>query len=667
MEFRGDPSLTKKEIARSISKYLVGDSRRINFKQEPLPSQKEFWVFLGISAIAYYVALQLTYVLFHFVDGLELRPATCIAVAAGMLWGFPGALGIAIGNGVLVLFEGVGLLDVLFSSIANFFLAYLPYRMWYAVDNKHAQNFISNSSSFVKFVTIMIITGTLVTAQICTFAYVIYKLNLRNFAIYVWAAQIIFPIALGIPLILYLRQKGVAFFYPEKAISKLNASFYSPVVYGVVVFFTCYLYSNGKGILLFVEPYTFYPIAFLTAAYLATLRCDFEVKVEELVDSSILETLTSHFLLFGITFSVYDSYKIGTKVITRYKGYGDQLYWANITQDFILNLGFVFLAVLMMLVFVEKNIFSRMDTLSKQAENFVQTGQVDAENQELVSLINNLRNDEIDKMAKAFRKLGQDIRAYINDLSSMLKEKESLAAQLEIATNIQIHALPDIEAINGELKGYEVKGGMKPAKEVGGDMNVCYRIDDDHLAIGIGDVSGKGVPAALFMMVANTLTLTFAAEEGDKDPGSILTRVNERLAMNNEDMMFITMWLGILELSTGKLTYANGGHNYPLLDSNGKLSWLDAEGGPPMGIMPFVDIPNHELQLQDGDRLFIYTDGITEAENEVKELYEESRLEKIMPIAKGPEDIMEDVHKFVGAAEQSDDMTYMWLAKKAEE
>lgn len=665
MDFRGDPSLIKKNIAHAVSEYLVGESRRINFKQEPLPTQKEFWVFLGISAVAYYVALQLTFLLFHFVDGLELRPATCIAVAAGMLWGFPGALGIGIGNAILVAFEGIGPWDMLFSSVANFFLAYLPYRLWYAVDNKNAQNFISNSTSFVKFVTIIIITGTLVTAQICTFAYVLYGLSLRNFAIYVWAAQIIFPIALGIPLILYMRKKGVAFFYPKKAVATYNTIFYSPLVYGIVVFFACYLFCNGKGILLFVEPYTFYPIAFVTAVYLAIIKCNFEIKDQELIDSSILETLTSHFLLFGIIFSVYDSYKIGTKVITRYKGFGDQLYWANITQDFILNLAFVFLAVLMMLVFVEKNIFTRMDTLSKQAENFVQTGQVDEENPELVNLIDDLRNDEIDKMAKAFRKLGLDIRAYINDLSIMLKEKEGLAAQLEIATNIQVHALPDIQAINSELDGYEVKGGMKPAKEVGGDMNVCYRIDDDHLAIGIGDVSGKGVPAALFMMVANTLTLTFATEEGGKDPGNVLTKVNERLSMNNEDMMFITMWLGILELSTGKLTYANGGHNYPLLDSNGKLSWLDAEGGPPMGIMPFVDIPNHELQLKDGDRLFIYTDGITEAENEAKELYEESRLEKIMPLAKGPEDIMDDVHGFVGAAEQSDDMTYMWLSKNS--
>lgn len=665
MEFRGDSPLAKKNIAHAVSTYFVGDGRRINFKQEPLPTQKEFWVFLVISAIAYYTALQLTYVLFQFVDGLELRPATCIAVAAGMLWGFPGALGIALGNGILVLFEGVGAMDVIFSSTANFFLAYLPYRMWYAVDNRNAQSFISNSASFVKFVTIMLITGTLVTAQICTFAFVLYRLSLRNFAIYVWAAQIIFPIALGIPLILYLRKKGVAFFYPKKAEAVHNLKFYSPLIYGIVVFFSCYLYCNGKGILLFVEPYIFYPIAFFTAAYIATIKCNFEVKTEDLIDSSILETLTSHFLLFGITFSVYDSYKIGTKVLARYRGFGDQLYWAMLTQDFILNLAFVFLAVLMMLVFVEKNIFARMDTLSKQAENFVQTGQVDEENPELVSLIDNLRNDEIDKMAKAFRKLGLDIRAYINDLSSMLKERENLAAQLEIATNIQEHALPDIEAINSELEAYEVKGGMKPAKEVGGDMNVCYRIDDDHLAIGIGDVSGKGVPAALFMMVANTLTLTFAAEEGGKDPGSVLMRVNERLSMNNEDMMFITMWLGILELSTGKLTYANGGHNYPLLDSKGKLSWLDAEGGPPIGIMPFVDIPNHELQLQEGDRLFIYTDGITEAENESKELYEERRLEKIMPVAKGPEDIMADVHSFVGAAEQSDDMTYMWLARKS--
>lgn len=636
---------------------------KTNFKPEPSLFKKEVWPYIIISAVAYFCAIESCFIIFQFVKGLELRPATCLATVAGMMWGMPGAIGIALGNAAVVMKNGVGFTDVLLSSVANFFLSYLPYRMWYAIDNQHAFHFIYDKRTLRKILLILGTAGTVAAMQICTFAHVLYGLSLRHFSVYVWAAQVIFPVAIAIPVIFFLRRRHVTCYYPHKADGFFNLSFCAPVVYGYVTASAVYLYGNGKGYFNFIEPYFFYPVSFLVAIYLANLACDYQPDENDILSDSFAATITCNFFLLGIVYSCYDCYKIGYRMIEGFAGYDDELFWIWLMQEFFTNLLVVFMAVYLMLRFLEKHFFARLDILSRLTESFVRTGQIDEESRELNEIIDTERNDEIDKFALAYRKLGHDIREYIKDLSSMIKEKENLSAQMEIATNIQMHALPDIEQVNSRIEGYTVAGGMKPAKEVGGDMNVCLLQDDDHMVIGIGDVSGKGISAALCMMAANTLTCAYIRDNEKADPAEILTKVNEGLAARNEDMMFITMWLGVLELSTGKLIYANGGHNFPLLADGENTAWLDGPSGPPVGIMPFIELTNNEITISPGSKLFIYTDGITEAENEAEELYGDDRLQAILPQVNSPEELLDDVHSFVGDAEQSDDMTYMWLSR----
>ncbi len=635
----------------------------MNFKPEPSLLKKEAWPYIIISAVAYFCAIQGCFYIFQFVKGLELRPATCLATVAGMMWGMPGAIGIALGNAALVMKNGIGFTDVLLSSVANFFLAYLPYRMWYAIDNRKAFHFICDKQTLQKMLLILAVAGTAAAMQICTFANVVYGLSLRNFSLYIWAAQVIFPIAIAIPLIFFLRRGRVVCYYPRKAEGFLNLPFFAPAVYAYLIISAVYLYGNGNGYFEFVEPYFFYTVSLLMSLYLALLACDYQPDASDILSNSFAGTITCNFFIMGIVYSCYDCYKVGYRMVEFFDGFDDELFWIWLMKEFFANLLVVFLAVYLMLRFLEKNFFSRLESLSGLAEGFVRTGQMDEESQELNEIIDEKRNDEIDKFALAYRKLGRDIREYIKNLSAMIKEKENLSAQMEIATNIQVHNLPNIELVNSGIEGYTVAGGMKPAKEVGGDMNVCSMLDDDHMVVGIGDVSGKGISAALCMMAANTLTCAYVEESKKVDPAAILTKVNEAIAAKNEDMMFITMWLGVLELSTGRLTYANGGHNYPLLVDGDTSRWLDGPSSPPIGIMPFLNLVNHEITMPPGSKLFIYTDGITEAENNARELYGEERMEAALRRVNTVEELLADVNEFVGGAEQSDDMTYMWLSR----
>ena len=210
---------------------------------------------------------------------------------------------------------------------------------------------------------------------------------------------------------------------------------------------------------------------------------------------------------------------------------------------------------------------------------------------------------------------------------------------------------------------------MDPAKEVGGDFYDFYLIDDDHLALVIADVSGKGVPAALFMMIS--MLLIHNAAEGESSPAKILEKLNHKVCSNNPEEMFVTVWLGILEISTGKLTASNAGHEYPVMKkAGGTFEMLQDRHGLVIGAMDGVPYRDYEVQMEPGDKLFVYTDGLPEATNAKEELLGEERM--LRGLRKGengtPQQILEavndEVRAFVGEAPQFDDLTMLCLHYK---
>ncbi|MCR5664098.1 MAG: serine/threonine-protein phosphatase [Oscillospiraceae bacterium] len=249
---------------------------------------------------------------------------------------------------------------------------------------------------------------------------------------------------------------------------------------------------------------------------------------------------------------------------------------------------------------------------------------------------------------------------------------KSLAAtqtELRTATQIQESMLPSVFPPYPDRSEFDLYASMDPAREVGGDFYDFFLVDDDHLCLVMADVSGKGVPAALFMM-ASKIILANNAKMG-KTPAQILNDTNVSICSNNREEMFVTVWLGILEISTGRLTAANAGHEYPALRrADGSFELFKDKHGLVIGAMEFARYKEYELQLQPGDRLFVYTDGVPEATDAQTKLFGTERMLAALNEDAGgtPEEILKTVRRavdgFVQGAEQFDDLTMLCLAYK---
>ena len=245
-------------------------------------------------------------------------------------------------------------------------------------------------------------------------------------------------------------------------------------------------------------------------------------------------------------------------------------------------------------------------------------------------------------------------------------EKERLGAELALATRIQANALPNEFPPFPNRHEFDVFASMTPAKEVGGDLYDFFLIDDDHLCLAIGDVSGKGVPAALFMMVAMTLIRHVAKTE--KSPSKVLEQVNREICARNPEEMFVTVWLGVLEISTGILTAANAGHEYPTMKNpDGEFELVKDKHGFVIGGLETSRYREYTLQLVPGSMLFVYTDGVAEATDSTKTLFGTDRMLTALRSVKTdtPEHIVSTVgaavQTFVGTAPQVDDLTMLCI------
>ena len=277
--------------------------------------------------------------------------------------------------------------------------------------------------------------------------------------------------------------------------------------------------------------------------------------------------------------------------------------------------------------------------------------------------------DEIEELAQSFANLSHKTVEYVETVKRVTAEKERIGAELSLATDIQAAMLPHIFPAFPDRKEFDIFASMDPAKEVGGDFYDYFLIDDDHLCMVIADVSGKGVPAALFMM-ASKIILQSVAMLG-RSPAEILAKTNEAICSNNEAQMFVTVWLGILELSTGKLTAANAGHEYPTIKRpDGSFEIYKDRHGFVIGGLEGAKYREYELQLEPGAKIFVYTDGVAEATNKNNELFGTERM--IDALNRQPDvapfqvlrNVRQAVDDFVQDAPQFDDLTMLCMEYK---
>ena len=271
---------------------------------------------------------------------------------------------------------------------------------------------------------------------------------------------------------------------------------------------------------------------------------------------------------------------------------------------------------------------------------------------------------EIRALGASVEKMEKDTLQYMQNLMQVTAERERIDTELSLATRIQSNMLPNMFPAFPERTEFDIHASMTPAKEVGGDFYDFFLIDDDHLGLVMADVSGKGVPAALFMMMAKILLYNYAIMGGT--PHEVLERLNATICKNNDDSMFVTVWFGIYTVSTGKITAANAGHEYPIIKrgENG-FEILKDRHGFVIGGMNGLKYRDYEFTLEPGDVLFLYTDGVPEATDAYGDMFGTERLlETLNAASQGSakellEAVRAGVESFVGDAPQFDDLTML--------
>jgi sigma-B regulation protein RsbU (phosphoserine phosphatase) len=275
-------------------------------------------------------------------------------------------------------------------------------------------------------------------------------------------------------------------------------------------------------------------------------------------------------------------------------------------------------------------------------------------------------DDDIGMLVKSFMKLKTLINENLNDLETTTAEKERIETELNIASNIQTSMLPKDFNEFSNNKPFEIHGFMSAAKEVGGDFYDFFNTDRNCINFVIGDVSGKGMPATLFMV--KTMHLIRNKSEFRDKLSQVYEDVNNAACERNEENLFITSWIGKLDLDKGKLTYVNAGHNPPLIKQNNEeFEYLNSSANLVLGLMEGMPYEEYELNLNYGDMIFLYTDGLTEANDNYKEFYGEERLKAILNKHKDEKlseiinEIIKDLSKFCNNQEQFDDITMLLL------
>ena len=311
-------------------------------------------------------------------------------------------------------------------------------------------------------------------------------------------------------------------------------------------------------------------------------------------------------------------------------------------------------------LYIKRQFAMPIETISKEAVRFAK--EPSPSEGEALENISEIR--EIRVLAESIGKMESDTLRYMEDLTQATAERERMAVELSLAATIQANMLPSTFPPYPNRSDFEIFASMDAAKEVGGDFYDFYLLDNDRFAFLVADVSGKGIPAALFMMRAK-MTIKALAESG-ADVHVILSTANEKLCEENEAGMFVTVWLGIADMKTGVLSYASAGHNPPLLRRRqGLFEYLRTRPSFVLAGMEGAPYRKHELQLLPGDELFLYTDGVTEAADVRQELFGEARLQKVLNGISDttPEircrSVKRAIDGFAGEAEQFDDITML--------
>ena len=329
----------------------------------------------------------------------------------------------------------------------------------------------------------------------------------------------------------------------------------------------------------------------------------------------------------------------------------------------LISFAIIGITIILYIFFVRKMVTKPVGKLTAFTQEITKTGMFENQHIDIKT------GDEIESLSQSFNFMLAELENYIANLSKVTAEKERIGAELDIAKHIQASMLPCIFPAFPERPEFDIYATMEPAKEVGGDFYDFFMVDDTHFAIVMADVSGKGVPAALFMVIGKTLIKDHTTP--GRDLGKVFTEVNDLLCESNSEELFITAFEGVLDLVTGEFVYVNAGHEMPFIcKAGGDFEPYKIRAAFVLAGMEGMKYRAGSMMLEPGDKIFQYTDGVTEATNINNELYGMDRLGEILNKVKlgTPHEILpaikKDIDEFVGEAPQFDDITMLCLEYK---
>ncbi len=635
---------------------------------------KKTYLRIALSIIIFYaVAMPLKQ--FTLIGGVtEIRASNAIPPVLGLVWGPAGVIGTAIGNLICDIQSGSGWYVCLCGFIINFFYAYIPYKLWYSTGRRgeNAKPTLDNVGKIIKYIVIILLDSAVVTGMLSTFFETVGFGASRGSYATLFFNNFDFAILLGVPLLILMEKLKTDYYMPKVSDRKPGKAYLLdiPLLTAAVIGFAWFIISTAtksdgnKDVSFFL----------FAGAVLLTVFCLFKpfcfAHVEQAERNRHVKlTIKSKFIIGYMLVALIFLAIIGVEAFnSHYETSTFVELWNYIYMLIGISINIVFAVAIAFLWYLEKKIVEPIEHLAEAARRFADRP---TDGDEIVEpeLTRINTGDELTSLSESFNSMMIDITAYMHDLKTVTAEKERIGAELDVATRIQASMLPCIFPAFPDREEFEVYATMNPAKEVGGDFYDFFMVDEDNLAIVAADVSGKGVPAALFMVIGKTLIKDHTTP--GKDLGEVFTEVNELLCESNSEELFITAFVGVLNLRSGEFRYVNAGHEMPFISRAGApFEPYKIRAAFVLAGMEGMRYKSGSLQLEPGDKIFQYTDGVTEATDKDNGLFGMERLQQSLAKVcdKTPEEILAgvkaDIDEFVGEAPQFDDITMLCLEYK---
>lgn len=575
------------------------------------------------------------------------------------------------------------------NAVSAFIITYFTYKLWYSYTKSSGFIYLDSIYNFLKLIGVILLSSILFNyLDIFYFINIVNGFNYSLFGDYFIISMLNFSvltlIIVGIILII-LNYFNISLYYPGKINLDLLDSIYdkfnnfkfinhlnnymlfdysliSIIILSVIltIFLYCFnLNSNIFYLLLFIliilmVVYIFRPLDNKDYSDINEIYSEFK-------SFSLTEVLIILFfvILICLGLLLFVLYSFGYLTpIWKSSNYYSFLYYFNSVILFLIP----FIGVLW---YVEKRVTGPINKISKVLNGYFKGGISKEDRYYLQNMPKFLNHEsEVGVLARVLSQMSMDLDEYIENIQNLTAEKERINSELAIAHDIQTSFLSkDFDLDREDLDIYAV---MNPAKSVGGDFYDFFMIDDNHFAFLIADVSDKGVPAALFMAKSKQIIQSYILSQylGDSSLEDIVYEINNNLSSNNDSCMFVTFWVGIIDLKNSKLRFINAGHESPIIKSKDEYKFLESDNDLVLGIMKDIDFHSHVIDLDYGDRILLYTDGVTDSNNENGEFFGKDNLlkavkENDLDVVESINGIIDSVNNFTKKQEQFDDFTML--------